>query len=206
MNKIELMLTKLYYQMMKLIPSTSGGILTNKWILYFIFIVGIFNAVQFYQRGNMVAFAIFFVVGFLTSFFSKNMTVIIVIAIAVSHLVAYGNRMSEGLENKDDEEEEEEGFEDEEEEEGFEDEEPEGKKKKKVKAAKTAEAEEEDTTEEDKAEEDKAENFQSDELVAKQNELIKSMDSLKPLLKSMSDKKVDGFATMDSLPKFADFK
>ena len=58
---------------------------------------------------------------------------------------------------------------------------------------------------EDKEEEDTAENFES-ELVAKQNELIKSMDSLKPLLKSMSDKKVDGFATMDSLPKFADFK
>ena len=194
MNKIELMFTKLYYQMMKLIPSASGGILTNKWILYFIFVVGFYDAVQFYQRGNMVAFAIFFVVGFLTSFFSKNMTVIIVTAIAISHLVAYGNRQSEGLENKDGEE-----VEEEEEEEGFEDEEPEEevepeaevKKVKKVKA-------------EDK-EEGTAENFDTSDIVAKQNELIKSMDSLKPLLKSMSDKKVDGFATMDSLPKFADF-
>ena len=194
MNKIELMFTKLYYQMMKLIPSTSGGILTNKWILYFIFVVGFYDAVQFYQRGNMVAFAIFFVVGFLTSFFSKNMTVIIVMSIAIAHLVAYGNRMSEGLENKEGEEEEEE----EEEEEGFEDEEAEAEGEAEVKKVKKVKAE-------DKEEEDTAENFES-ELVAKQNELIKSMDSLKPLLKSMSDKKVDGFATMDSLPKFADFK
>jgi uncharacterized membrane protein (DUF106 family) len=184
------MLTRLYYQMMKLIPSASGGILTNKWVLYFIFVVGFYDVVQFYQRGNMVAFAIFFVVGFLTSFFSKNMTVIIVTAIAISHLVAYGNRMTEGLENKDEEEEEEE----EDVEEEVAEEEPEDKKVKKVK-------------EEDKETEETAENFES-ELLAKQTELIKSMDSLKPLLKSLSssDKKVDGFATMDSLPKFADFK
>jgi hypothetical protein len=196
MNKIELMLTKLYYQMMKLIPSATGGILTNKWVLYFIFVVGIYDVVHFYQRGNMVAFAIFFVVGFLTSFFSKNMTVIIVTSIAIAHLVAYGNRMSEGLENKG-EEEEEEGFEDEEEEEGFEDEEEEGESEvKKVKKVK----------EEDEEEEATAENFDTSELLSKQKELLKSMDSLKPLLKSLSDKKVDGFATMDSLPKFADFK
>ena len=202
MNKIELMLTKLYYQMMKLIPSASGGILTNKWVLYFIFVVGIYDVVHFYQRGNMVAFAVFFVVGFLTSFFSKNMTVIIVTAIAISHLVAYGNRMSEGLENKEDEQEDEE--------EGFEDEEPEAEEEvevKKVKKVKEEDKEKEDKEEEEEEEEDTAENFES-ELVAKQNELIKSMDSLKPLLKSLSssDKKVDGFATMDSLPKFADFK
>lgn len=201
MNKIELMLTKLYYQMMKLIPSATGGILTNKWVLYFIFVVGIYDVVHFYQRGNMVAFAIFFVVGFLTSFFSKNMTVIIVTSIAIAHLVAYGNRQFEGLENKDDEDEEE-GFDDEEEEEGFEDEveddESEVKKVKKVK--------EEDKEEE--KEEDTAENFDTSELLSKQKELLKSMESLKPLLKNMSssDKKVDGFATMDSLPKFADFK
>ena len=196
MNKIELMVTKLYYQMMKLIPSTSGGILTNKWILYFIFVVGFYDAIQFYQSGNMVAFAIFFVVGFLTSFFSKNMTVIIVMSIAVAHLVAYGNRQFEGLENKDEEKEVEEE-EEEEEEEGFEDEESE----------EAADSTEDKKVKKGKEEEETAENFES-ELVAKQNELIKSMDSLKPLLKSLSssDKKVDGFATMDSLPKFADFK
>jgi hypothetical protein len=60
--------------------------------------------------------------------------------------------------------------------------------------------------EEDEEEEATAENFDTSELLSKQKELLKSMDSLKPLLKSLSDKKVDGFATMDSLPKFADFK
>jgi hypothetical protein len=109
-------LENLFNRLCKLIPSASGKILYNKWILYFIFVVGIYDVVHFYQRGNTMAVAIFFIVGFLTSFFSKNMIVIIVSAIAVSHIVAYGNKMTEGFEEK----EEEEGFEEKEEEEGFE--------------------------------------------------------------------------------------
>ena len=54
-----------------------------------------------------MAVAIFFIVAFLTSFFSKNMIVVIVSAIAVSHIVAYGNKMSEGFEEGIEEEEEE---------------------------------------------------------------------------------------------------
>jgi hypothetical protein len=103
------MFENLFDRLMRMVPSASGKILYNKWILYFIFVVGLYDIVHFYQRGNTVAVAIFFIVGFLTSFFSKNMIVIIVSAIAVSHIFAYGNKMAEGF--KDEEEEEEEGFE-----------------------------------------------------------------------------------------------
>jgi len=129
--KTQFMLEKIFNSVARLVPSASGKILYNKWVLYFIFIVGIYDVVHFYQRGNIMAVAIFVIVGFLTSFFSKNMIVIIVSAIAVSHIVAYGNKMSEGFEEEeeekeafDEEEEEKEGFEDEEEEkEGFDEEE-----------------------------------------------------------------------------------
>jgi hypothetical protein len=116
LTKMQFKLENLFNRLCKLIPSASGKILYNKWILYFIFVVGIYDVVHFYQRGNSMAVAIFFIVGFLTSFFSKNMIVIIVSAIAVSHIVAYGNKMTEGFEEKD----EEEGFKEDEEEEGFE--------------------------------------------------------------------------------------
>ena len=106
--KMQYMLENVLNKIWRLVPSASGKILTNKWILYFIFIVGIYDVIHFYQRGNSVAVAIFFIVGFLTAFFSKNMIVVIVSAIAVSHIVAYGNKM-EGFDDK--EEEEEEGFE-----------------------------------------------------------------------------------------------
>jgi hypothetical protein len=115
LTKMQFKLDNLLNQVSKLIPSASGKMLYNKWVLYFIFVVGIYDVIHFYQKGNTVAVAIFFIVGFLTSFFSKNMIVIIVSAIAVSHIVAYGNKMSEGFE----EGEEEEGFEEGEEEEGF---------------------------------------------------------------------------------------
>jgi hypothetical protein len=122
---MQFMLENLFNRVMRLVPSASGKILYNKWVLYFIFIVGIYDIIHFYQRGNITAVVIFFIVGFLTSFFSKNMIVVIVSAIAVSHIVAYGNKMTEGLENEKDDEEEE-GFE-----EGIEEEEEEEPKKKK---------------------------------------------------------------------------
>jgi hypothetical protein len=151
LTKMQFMFENLFNQVMRLVPSASGKILYNKWVLYFIFVVGIYDVIHFYQRGNVVAVAIFVIVGFLTSFFSKNMIVVIVSAIAVSHIFAYGNKMTEGLENGEDEEkveefgeeEEEEGFENEkeEEEEGFADEEEEEEEKK----PKKKKADEDDT-------------------------------------------------------------
>jgi hypothetical protein len=117
LTKMQFMFENLFNRVTRLVPSASGKILYNKWVLYFIFVVGIYDVIHFYQRGNITAVAIFVIVGFLTSFFSKNMIVVIVSAIAVSHIVAYGNKMTEGLEN---EKEDEEGFaDDEKEEEGF---------------------------------------------------------------------------------------
>ena len=188
MNKILYMLQKLYYQMIGLIPSSSGRMLNNKWVLYFIFIVGIFDVIGFYQRSNLTAVAIFFTVGFLTSFFSKNMIVIIVMAIAVSHLVTYGNR--EGLKNKDGEEEEE-GFE-----EGIEDEEDE---------------EEEEGFKDKKEENDPKEknDDKTGDLLKKQNELMDKINQLEPLLDKAQSlfktQKTDGFKNMDKMT-FAEYR
>ena len=114
LTKMQFMFENLFNRVTRLVPSASGKILYNKWVLYFIFVVGIYDVIHFYQRGNITAVAIFVIVGFLTAFFSKNMIVVIVTAIAVSHIVAYGNKMTEGLENEKDDE----GFDDEKEE-GF---------------------------------------------------------------------------------------
>jgi hypothetical protein len=193
MNKILYMLQKLYYQMIGLIPSSSGRMLNNKWVLYFIFIVGIFDVIGFYQRSNLTAVAIFFTVGFLTSFFSKNMIVIIVMAIAVSHLVTYGNR--EGLKNKDGEEEQEE----EEEEEGFEE------------GIEEEEDEEEEGFKDKKEESDPKEknDDKTGDLLKKQNELMDKINQLEPLLDKAQSlfktQKTDGFKNMDKMT-FAEYR
>ena len=92
--------------------STSLNLLTNKWVLYIILILGVFDIFSFYQNGYNLSLYVFFIVGVLTSFFSKNMIVIIVTAMAISHIFTYGEKMSEGFEE---EKEEDEGFEEEEE-------------------------------------------------------------------------------------------
>ena len=203
MNKIMYMFQKLYYQLLRLIPPTSGRMLNNKWVLYFIFVVSLFDLINFYQRNNLVAVAIFVVVGFLTSFFSKNMIVILVMAIAVTHLVTYGNR--EGLKNgdgaADDDDDVDEGFEEEEVDEGFEegvdeeeDEEPEKAPEEEVPK------EEMMTTQNDN---------QTSELLKKQNELMVKMNQLQPLLDKAENlfktQKTDGFQNMNK-NTFAEYR
>ena len=91
---------------------TSLNLLANKWVLYAMLILGVFDVFNFYQNGQMLSLYVFLFVGVLTSFFSKNMIVIIVTAIAISHIFTYGERMSEGFKDEEEEEEEKEGIDD----------------------------------------------------------------------------------------------
>ncbi len=82
---------------------TSGtGLLYNKYLLYISFIVCIINIVLFMFSGDFISVAIFLLVGYLTSFFSKNMIVILVIALVVSNVIKAGTIMVEGMTDKKD--------------------------------------------------------------------------------------------------------
>jgi len=90
-----------------LVPSGSSfDTLNNKWILYFVLFVSIVDLFNFYKIGDATAIAIFIIVGFLTTYFSKNMLVILVISIAVTHIARYGNASLEGMDSKEEEDEE----------------------------------------------------------------------------------------------------
>ena len=178
-----------------LLPSTQGGFLTNKWFLYLVLFSAVFDLFYFYGKGDMYALTIFFIIGFLASFFSKNMVVILILAIVLTHLIRYGKNLSEGFEEKEDEE----AFEDEEEKEGF----------------------EEEDKEEAFAEEDKEEGFEEDEekegfnkendsgaeaLAQNQMKLAENTKELEPMLakaegflqtvKPAEPLKKEGFATL----------
>jgi hypothetical protein len=214
---IQYTLEKMFNQAMRLIPSASGKILTNKWILYLIFVIGIYDIIHFYQRGDITSVAIFFIVGLLTSFFSKNMIVIIVVAIAVSHLVAYGNKMTEGLENEEEDKEEEdvEGLENEEEEEdveeGLENEED---AEEEVEEAKDSFTDKKDTkkkVELMKSGETYDLSAQTSDLLKKQKELMKNMNQLEPLLSKAENmfgsiaggsKKHEGFGGISNFAEY----
>ncbi len=107
-------------------PSGSSvGMINNKWILYAVLFISIVDLFNFFSKGDTTAIMIFVVAGFLTTYFSKNMLVILVIALAITHIVRFGSASIEGMEGEasgaDEEEEEEEkvneGMEGEEEEE-----------------------------------------------------------------------------------------
>lgn len=93
----------------------SKQLLYNKYVLIFIFILAIGNIIQFVSQGDYFSTAILILVGFLTSFFSKNMVVIMIVGMVVANILKYGTKITspwkEGFDNhdeKDDSEKEEE--------------------------------------------------------------------------------------------------
>ena len=184
-----------------LLPSTQGGFLTNKWFLYLVLFSAVFDLFYFYGKGDMHALTIFFIIGFLASFFSKNMVVILILAIVLTHLIRYGKNLSEGFEDK---EEEEEAFEDEEDDkegfnEGDEDDDKEGFEGEEEDDKDGFEGEEEDEKEGFKKEKDSG----AEALAQNQMKLAESMKALEPMLakaegflQTVAPHKKDGFATL----------
>ena len=84
----------------------SKHILYNKYVLICIFILAISNIIQFVLERDYFSTAILILVGFLTSFFSKNMVVIMVIGMVVANILKFGTKITnpwkEGFDNHDD--------------------------------------------------------------------------------------------------------
>ena len=76
--------------LMKNAPNMSkkaNELLHNRFILYFVFIIAVANLFHFVFSHDLMSVCVFIVAGLLTSFFSKNMVVIMVISIVVTHVV-----------------------------------------------------------------------------------------------------------------------
>jgi len=89
--------------LMKNAPNVSkkaNELLHNRFILYFVFIIAVANLFHFVFSHDLMSVCVFIVAGLLTSFFSKNMVVIMVISIVVTHVVRFGNGGHEGFESK----------------------------------------------------------------------------------------------------------
>ena len=85
--------------------SNASTIFNNVFILYFILILSLSNLFYLVTSANYMFASIFILVGFITSFFSKNMIVILFIALTVTNLLQFGKKtsLSEGFDsNKDD--------------------------------------------------------------------------------------------------------
>jgi len=87
-------------------------ILQNQFVLYFIFLLALVEIVYFLNISDLRSVVFFLTVGFLASFFSKNMIVILTITLALTNIMKFGIRPAvEGMENEEKESEKEENME-----------------------------------------------------------------------------------------------
>ena len=81
--------------------SEASKLLHNKYFLYFIVFLAATNVLGYLVSNKVNAVIFFALVAFLASNFSKNMTVILLVAIIATNLLMANKTMREGLENAD---------------------------------------------------------------------------------------------------------
>ena len=85
----------------------APAILKNKYVLYVLLVLAIINVLGYVALQDYDSLALFVAVGVLSTYFSKNMAVNLLLAIAVTSLIAVNKRVVEGMENKEDDDKEE---------------------------------------------------------------------------------------------------
>ena len=84
--------------------SSRINVLHNRAILYFVLFLSTINLVSYGLVNDFFTPTIFVLIAIITSFFSKNMTVILSMALVSSNVIKKGTkiRLSEGMETNDD--------------------------------------------------------------------------------------------------------
>jgi hypothetical protein len=88
-------------------------LLSNKFVLYFTAFVALMNVLGYLLHRDIRSLTFFVVLGYLSSYFSKNMIVNLLVAILGTNILMTNKSLREGLENGGEEEfseEDEEGF------------------------------------------------------------------------------------------------
>ena len=83
----------------------APAILKNKYVLYVLLVLAIINVLGYVGLQDYDSLALFVAVGVLSTYFSKNMAVNLLLAIVVTSLIAVNKRVMEGMKNKEDDEE-----------------------------------------------------------------------------------------------------
>ena len=83
---------------------TLGPVLHNRFVLYFMLFLAIVEILYFMGTRDFASLVILSLVGFLTTFFNKNMIVVLFLALVVTNVLKYGvgSRLNEGFEGKKD--------------------------------------------------------------------------------------------------------
>lgn len=80
----------------------ASKLLTNKYVLYFVVFLAVSNVLGYMIVGQLNSVMFFALTALITSYFSRNMIVILSVAILVTNLLISEKIIREGLDNKDD--------------------------------------------------------------------------------------------------------
>lgn len=86
------------------IPKAVSKVLENKYVLYFVFFLALTNLFGYMLLGNVQAIIFFILAGFVCSYFTKNMILIISIPIVLTSVLMVGQKVKESFQNKDEKE------------------------------------------------------------------------------------------------------
>jgi uncharacterized membrane protein YciS (DUF1049 family) len=78
----------------------AAKLFTNKYFLYFIVFLAVTNVLGYIVTNNIRAVMYFALISLLTSYFSNNMAVILLVGMITTNLLVSKNFFREGLENK----------------------------------------------------------------------------------------------------------
>jgi hypothetical protein len=84
------------------IPKVLSDLITNKYVLYLVAGIAFFNVFGYIALGNVNAIIFFILIGYITSFFSKNMIIILLVSMLFTNFLIVGMNVKEGLENASD--------------------------------------------------------------------------------------------------------
>jgi amino acid permease len=117
MNKVKSLLPSLP----SISKSTSNSILHNRFLLYALLAVALIDVLYLLNTRDFTSVIVFILVAVLTTFFSKNMIIVLFVAICITYMLKHTKSL-EGLEDmeEEDEEKEDENFEEKEKEEEIE--------------------------------------------------------------------------------------
>ena len=79
------------------IGNISHNVLHNRFVLYFIFGISILSLFYSVFIDDLLSVGVFLITSLLTSFFSKNMIVILVVAMVVSNVVRLTYKTQDGF-------------------------------------------------------------------------------------------------------------
>lgn len=90
------------FSIKQLFVKSNNPIIHNRYILYFIFFISLADLFYLSVERDFISIAIFILIGVLTSFFDKNMLVILFIALTLTNILKYGKAIRhEGFEDAD---------------------------------------------------------------------------------------------------------